>query len=320
MAASSAPIIASGRRYRHARRRISFALERRWLVAKRSDPPSKHGGALATRTVPATRLLEALQDPRARVEVAQAGRERLPEGWVVKPRAIPEHLAYLVEQSTLHGRVAGRRLRIDAGGLVWVMPGVLHEFWQDPAAPRPTQYHLKVAVGASGGAAPRTARDAVVVGDATALAPSFAEVVREWRSEREFAGARLRAALTLLLSGAWRLAGEGVDGATLDPRQRERLARFAHRHLGDRIAPSALAAELGLNADYFARVFRRSYGVAPRAWLVRERMRVAAARLRERDEDISTVAGGLGYPDVFLFSRQFKQVHGMSPTEHRRER
>lgn len=53
-------------------------------------------------------------------------------------------------------------------------------------------------------------------------------------------------------------------------------------------------------------------------WLVRERLRWAAQRLSESDIAIGDLARQLGYPDIFSFSRQFKQVHGVSPRAHRR--
>lgn len=267
------------------------------------------------RRVAAQALVAALLDPRQRLDVPQIGACRLFEGWVVKPRAIPEHLVYLVTESTLHGRIGGRRITLEPGMLAWLMPGVLHEFWIDQAA-RPTPHQLKLVVGP--GAGLRLATDLVLVPDAADLRPAFDDAVREAGSALPMARERLRASLAMLLSGTVRLAERGADGPTLDQRAREKLVRFARRRISERVTPAQLARELGLNADYFARVFSRTFGMPPRRWLVRERLAAAAERLRASDVGIAELAAELGYPDVFLFSRQFKQAYGRSPQRFRR--
>ena len=46
---------------------------------------------------------------------------------------------------------------------------------------------------------------------------------------------------------------------------------------------------------------------------MRERIRLASIRLVDSDEKIQTIARQLGYNNPYLFSRQFKQVMGVSP-------
>ena len=77
--------------------------------------------------------------------------------------------------------------------------------------------------------------------------------------------------------------------------------------------------ELGLSQDYFARIFRRSMGLSPRAWLVDERIRCAAASLLESDAPIGTVAADHGYADLTLFGRQFRAVMGAAPRQWREQ-
>lgn len=84
------------------------------------------------------------------------------------------------------------------------------------------------------------------------------------------------------------------------------------------LPPAALPHGLRLTPDYFARIFRRTYGVSPRTWIVRERIKLAALRLTESQLSIGEVANEFGYGDIFFFSRQFKQVMGRSPRSYRR--
>jgi AraC-like DNA-binding protein len=277
-------------------------------------------GSVAARILSDGQWLAALADARNPLACPQLGHGRCHEQWVVQPRSIAEHLVYLVSEASLHGRVGGRRLRLDPGSLVWVMPGVTHEFWLPEAGPRTVQYHVKLALTAADGAALRLAGDAVVVGGATAVRPYLDEALREPLITDPFSGPRLRSLLALCFSSVLRLSRHsGRGGPVLDGRQREHLARFLARRVAQRVTPAELAAELDLNPDYFTRLFRRSYGIPPRTWILRQRMGVAAARLREAAASVSAIAGELGYPDVFLFSRQFKQVFGRSPMAYRRD-
>jgi AraC-like DNA-binding protein len=50
---------------------------------------------------------------------------------------------------------------------------------------------------------------------------------------------------------------------------------------------------------------------------MRQRLHYAAQRLLESGLNVTEAALELGYSDVFLFSRQFKQVLGCSPRTYR---
>jgi len=144
-------------------------------------------------------------------------------------------------------------------------------------------------------------------------------IVDELPSNLPFADQRLRAMLVLLFSSAVRLRDRREDQSrTLSRSQRIKLTHFVRAHSRQRPTPADLAAELDLSPDYFARLFRRSFGRSPRAWLVEQRIRQAASAMANSTRSVSQIAIDFGYDDVFLFSRQFKQVMGIGPSAHRR--
>lgn len=69
----------------------------------------------------------------------------------------------------------------------------------------------------------------------------------------------------------------------------------------------------------FRRQFAKATGLSPQDWLLKERMKRARSWLRDRSLSISDVADRVGYPDVFLFSKQFKQRTGVTPSAWRME-
>jgi AraC-like DNA-binding protein len=52
-------------------------------------------------------------------------------------------------------------------------------------------------------------------------------------------------------------------------------------------------------------------------YLQKWRLQIAAARLREGDADIATIAADIGYESEAAFSRVFKGMIGVSPAEWR---
>ncbi|MBI3832373.1 MAG: helix-turn-helix transcriptional regulator [Planctomycetes bacterium] len=273
-----------------------------------------------TRKLAPERFFEALANPRVNVRIAGCSRSTTYKGWVVQRRMIPEHLVYLLAEHGVEGRVAGKPVRLDPGCFVWVMPGAAHEFRVLPGRAEFVVYYMKLTAAERGDdRCLRLTQDFVFAKNAQALQPYYEALLDEARAPMAYGEARRRSLLALLFSGALRLAaGPEGKGPVFDDRQRRMLAEFMQAHAAKRPAPSDLAAELRLNPDYFARVFQRTFGVSPRAWILRERMRVAAMRLSDSNLGVSELAYALGYKDVFLFSRQFKQVFGRSPRAYRR--
>jgi AraC family transcriptional regulator len=97
-----------------------------------------------------------------------------------------------------------------------------------------------------------------------------------------------------------------------------KIAAYVEDHISERLSPADVARVVGLSSDYFTRVFRRTFGVPPRAWLLQRRIRHAANQLADTSLSVSELAYRLGYDDPCLFSRQFKSVMGASPRSFRK--
>ena len=110
---------------------------------------------------------------------------------------------------------------------------------------------------------------------------------------------------------------------------RSRLELGAHRNIEQSIAymvqhtdealqVSKLAAVANFSPSHFFAVFKQATGFAPMDFFIRLRMQRACELLDETIMCIKEVADELGYDDPFYFSRVFKSVNGMSPTDYRR--
>ena len=75
----------------------------------------------------------------------------------------------------------------------------------------------------------------------------------------------------------------------------------------------------GYNAKYICRKFRQIVGVGFSDYLTSCRIRHACVLLAESNFTIREVATAVGYPDALYFSKVFKRIMKVSPSEHRKE-
>lgn len=72
------------------------------------------------------------------------------------------------------------------------------------------------------------------------------------------------------------------------------------------------------SAYHLSATFKQSTGYSPIDYLIRIRLEKAASLLTETDASLRTISAGVGYKDVYYFSRLFKKKLGVSPAEYRR--
>lgn len=86
------------------------------------------------------------------------------------------------------------------------------------------------------------------------------------------------------------------------------------------VSIEAMAETLGYNRAYLSRVFKRQTGLSPVTFLLRLRLDKARHMLRERPElTIEQIAASVGIQDALYFSKQFRHIHGQSPTSYRQD-
>jgi AraC-like DNA-binding protein/quercetin dioxygenase-like cupin family protein len=84
-----------------------------------------------------------------------------------------------------------------------------------------------------------------------------------------------------------------------------------------RVSVGELAGMAGLSESHYAALFRRATGYGVLEFQTRLRMGLARELLDTTDRTISSIALQVGYPDPLYFSRQFRRIHAMSPSEYR---
>lgn len=102
---------------------------------------------------------------------------------------------------------------------------------------------------------------------------------------------------------------------TLLDRVKSHIAKNYQRH----ITTDELARICFFSIEYFCRFFKRMTGRTALAYINEYRIEKAAVLLTETDEPVGDIAAKVGFEDLNYFSRVFKRIKKLSPSEYRKE-
>jgi AraC-like DNA-binding protein len=89
------------------------------------------------------------------------------------------------------------------------------------------------------------------------------------------------------------------------------------RHLDSELRIPELAALVKMGPQYFAILFRRSTGLAPHQYIVRERLERASRLLAETAEPIAEIALEAGFASQSHLTDLFRRMRGTTPSRYR---
>jgi AraC-like DNA-binding protein len=120
-----------------------------------------------------------------------------------------------------------------------------------------------------------------------------------------------------------RAAAPGVAAPTYFQSNSERsvvakAVDFMNRRYAEPLTLDRIAAESGVSNSHLEHLFKRRMETPVMAYLQGLRIEHAKALLLESASNVSGIAHMCGYSSVFLFSRRFKQVVGVSPSQYAR--
>ena len=102
--------------------------------------------------------------------------------------------------------------------------------------------------------------------------------------------------------------------------QARRVSAHVERNISARIRIRQLARLVGLSSSHFCRAFKCSFGVSPRAYVLRRRIEVAQALMLTTPDPLSAIALSCGMCDQQHFTRSFRRIVGETPSTWRRAR
>ncbi len=239
----------------------------------------------------------------------------------------PEGLDQAIFKYCVHGagwcEVDDRRFDVGPGDLMVVPPQAPHAYGSSVA--RPWTVHWFHAMGSELGLLLRelgvsTASPVVHLGRDAQLVRLLQDL--EHTLEHDCAFPQLLYASQLLGHIVGLMIRLRRAHPTKAPAADQRVLRSAEEmteRLDLPLDVAQLASSANLSISHYAALFRRLVGSSPKSHFDHLRLHRAAALLLTTHETVQAIAQTMGYKDPLYFSRTFRRVHGVSPSEYRRE-
>lgn len=89
-------------------------------------------------------------------------------------------------------------------------------------------------------------------------------------------------------------------------------------NLTSNISPELVADQLNIGYSWFRKMFKNYTGLSPSKYFQQIKMQRAKELLLTTDKSIKEISYELGFDTIFYFSRQFKKVTGIAPSDYKK--
>lgn len=150
---------------------------------------------------------------------------------------------------------------------------------------------------------------------------SFAQMEKQHSGNRLYLKANLLAVIAKIieLHGHGHYTGSFLNGRKLRKSEGsldvlQPIFQYIYDHLNKSIKMSELAALAGISEKYFISYFKKALGITPGQYIYQIKMNQARDYLYQKKYTVQQIAGFLGYPDPFTFSKAFKKYYNVPPS------
>lgn len=109
----------------------------------------------------------------------------------------------------------------------------------------------------------------------------------------------------------------GMDKPSKINARLKEILEYIHNNYFEHISLSSLSERFLMSESYIARLFKKELGCKPSEYINRIRISVAKTLLSETDISITEISEKTGFSDVYYFSKTFKRIEGVSPSQLR---
>ena len=95
-----------------------------------------------------------------------------------------------------------------------------------------------------------------------------------------------------------------------------RTQQYVREHMMEKLTVPVVAQGVGVSASYLTALFHKHLSISPGEYIRRIMLSESKQLIREGQMNFTEISESLQYSTVHHFSRQFKQMFGMTPTEY----
>lgn len=92
--------------------------------------------------------------------------------------------------------------------------------------------------------------------------------------------------------------------------------QYVQTHITEKMTVTVVAENIGVSASYLTALFHKHLQLSPGEYIRRIKLQQSKQLIREGQMNFTEISEALCYSTVHHFSRQFKQMFGMTPTEY----
>jgi len=92
--------------------------------------------------------------------------------------------------------------------------------------------------------------------------------------------------------------------------------QYVQNHITEKLTVSVVADGIGVSASYLTALFHKHLAFSPGEYIRRIKLEKCKQLIREGQMNFTEISENLQYSTVHHFSRQFKQMFGLTPTEY----
>jgi AraC-like DNA-binding protein len=210
--------------------------------------------------------------------------------------------------------INGKRYNLAPGDLICVPPGSMREGFTYPDRlinHYAVNFYLQ---DLEGGPAELPFSLQTRIGRDRDLVRMFSELNFAWREKQPGYTIQIHGLLMLILYRLFELCIYQA-GFSSDDYRIKRAVRHINDHYSDKITVKKMALLTGLQGNYFNALFKQKIGLSMHQYLIRTRIKKAHQLLLDREYKVAEIAELCGYSDAYHFSKQFKAVMGITPSQ-----
>lgn len=121
--------------------------------------------------------------------------------------------------------------------------------------------------------------------------------------------------LAVIMEQSWH-----PENASAGKKRRELIdvKAFLDEHYTEKLTLDFLSASFYIDKFYLSKIFKETYGVTINSYILSKRITQAKKLLRFSDLSIDEIGSRVGMNDANYFSRSFKKLEGISPSEYKK--